>query len=163
MCIVLSHELRWWKERKIPFTNDFVPYLYCLTERFFRRTNRLGRLVRLSINTAIYMSTTKDTIGNPDRGWKIWFYFPLDILDKTKLFPLEFCKTLLHHWNFHGQNQDHWKLDMIFSSSSLYSFLTNLWKFYMLFLWYPQEITGISKKYLKLLFQRNLKKLQLLY
>ena len=52
MCIVLSHELRWWKERKIPSTNDFLPYLYCRTVNFLRRTNRLRRLVRLSKNTA---------------------------------------------------------------------------------------------------------------
>ena len=52
MCIVLSHELRRWIERKIPSTNDFVPCSYCRTEKLFRRTNRLRRLARLSRNTA---------------------------------------------------------------------------------------------------------------
>ena len=52
LCIVLWHKLRRWKERKIPVTNDFVPYLHCRTEKLFRRTNRFRRLVRLSINTA---------------------------------------------------------------------------------------------------------------
>ena len=46
------------------------------------------------------MSTSKETIDNPDRGWKISFYLPLEFLDKTKLFPLKFWKTVLPSLEF---------------------------------------------------------------
>ena len=49
------------------------------------------------------MSTSTDAIDNPDRDWKIQFYLPLEILSKTKLFPLKFCKIVLTHWKFRGQ------------------------------------------------------------
>ena len=42
------------------------------------------------------MSTSNETINNPDRGWKIEFYLLLEIFDKTKFFPLKFCKIALH-------------------------------------------------------------------
>ena len=41
------------------------------------------------------MSTSKETIDNSYRDWRIYFYLPLEILDKTKLFLWKFCKTVL--------------------------------------------------------------------
>ena len=96
-------------------------------------------------------------------AWKARFYLTFKIFDKiwnnlTKLrrsfSPWNSAKLCYTHWNFHDHHQNHWKLHMIFSWSSLYSFLTNLWKFYMLFLRYRYpEFSGIIKNIWKYYFR----------
>ena len=83
------------------------------------------------------MSTSNETIDNPDRPWKI---YPRKFWTKQS-FSLE----ILQNWvtpigNSIAKNQDHWKL-------------------YMLFLWYPYlEISGICIKMSESFISKELKK-----
>ena len=53
----------------------------------------------------------------------------MEIQDKTKFFPMNLYYT---HWRFQGPKPGSLRTLPSFSWSPFYSFLTNLWKFYML-------------------------------
>ena len=73
---------------------------------------------------------------------------PLEIQDKTRLHPWDFCKIVLATPLKHSRTkyQDHWKFFFLLATSgNSTSFLTNLWKSCILFLRYAfQNFTVIK-------------------
>lgn len=71
------------------------------------------------------------------------------------IYPWKFrTKQIFSPWicitpigNSKAKNQDHWKLYLVFSWSPFYSFLTNLWKFYLLIPSLSLTISGKSHYY----------------
>ena len=70
-----------------------------------------------------------------------FFTLPLEIPDKTEHHPWKFCKVVFHPLEIPSPKtktpgNSTWFFFLVTPGNST-SFLINLWKFHMLFLWYP--------------------------